>query len=47
MTEYVTIARDTVPANWTVYSASPLKFEVLYGGGDSTGGQTRYMYVQE
>ena len=44
-TEYVNIATDTVPANWTIYSVSPLKFEVLYGGGDSTGERTRY--VQE
>ena len=34
-TEYVTISRDTVPAKWTVYSVTPLKFEVLYSGGDS------------
>ena len=34
-TEYVTIARDTVPAKWMVYSVTPLKFEVLYSGGDS------------
>ena len=44
-TEYVNIARDTIPANWTIYSVSPLKFEVLYGGGDRTGERARY--VQE
>ena len=36
LVEYVNIARDTVAANWTIYSVSPLKFEVLYGGGDRT-----------
>ena len=39
--EYVEIARDTVPAKWTVYSVSPLKFEIIYGGGDRTGELTR------
>ena len=47
-TEYVTIARDTVPANWMVYSVSPLKFEVLYSGGDSysTTERERCVHVQ-
>ena len=46
-TEYVTIARDTVPAKWMVYSVTPLKFEVLYSDGDSdnTTERTRCVYA--
>ena len=36
--EYV--ARNTVPAKWTIGSLNPLQFVVVYGGGDKSVGPT-------
>ena len=32
------VARNTVPAKWTVGSLKPLQFVVVYGGGDKSEG---------
>ena len=34
------VARNTVPAKWTIGSLSPLQFTVVYGDGDKSEGPT-------